>query len=100
MNIINVENITNYVQSVGTSALATQLGIGEPTLIDISKEIERLEKEQKRLAGELKRSEGMLNNERFLSKAPAEKVEEEKAKMQKYQETYDQVTARLAQLQK
>ena len=35
----NVENITNYVQSVGTSALATQLGIGEPTLIDISKEI-------------------------------------------------------------
>ena len=69
-------------------------------LVDISKEIERLEKEQKRLAGELKRSEGMLNNERFLSKAPAEKVEEEKAKMQKYQETYDQVTARLAQLQK
>lgn len=35
----NVAGITSYVKSVGTSALAKQLGIGEPTLIDISKEI-------------------------------------------------------------
>ncbi len=34
-----VDKITSYVQSVGTSALAQELGIGEPTLIDISKEI-------------------------------------------------------------
>ncbi len=34
-----VDSIKTYVESVGTSALAAQLGIGEPTLIDISKEI-------------------------------------------------------------
>lgn len=34
-----VDSIKAYVESVGTSALAAQLGIGEPTLIDISKEI-------------------------------------------------------------
>lgn len=34
-----VDGIRLYVESVGTSALADQLGIGEPTLIDITKEI-------------------------------------------------------------
>ena len=67
-------------------------------LIDISAEIERLKKEQKKLEGELLRSKNMLSNEKFLSKAPAEKIEEEKAKQQKYQQTYDQVTERLKQL--
>ncbi|MCH5321597.1 MAG: RNA-binding transcriptional accessory protein [Eubacterium sp.] len=35
----NVDGIQTYVESVGTSALAAQLGVGEPTLIDITKEI-------------------------------------------------------------
>lgn len=35
----NVTAIQSYVKTVGTSALAQQLGIGEPTLIDITKEI-------------------------------------------------------------
>ena len=42
-------------------------------LIDIAKEKERLAKEQKRLTGEIKRCEGMLGNERFVSKAPEAK---------------------------
>jgi valyl-tRNA synthetase len=69
-------------------------------LVDLSAEIERLTKEQKKLEGELKRSQNMLSNEKFLSKAPAEKIAEEKEKQQKYQQTYDQITERLAQLQK
>ena len=69
-------------------------------LVDIAKEIERLEKERVKLEGELKRSNGMLKNERFLSKAPAQKVEEEKAKLAKYQKLMDQVTERLSQLRK
>ncbi|ADL34889.1 valyl-tRNA synthetase ValS [Butyrivibrio proteoclasticus B316] len=69
-------------------------------LVDLSAEIERLTKEQKRLEGELKRSQNMLSNEKFLSKAPAEKIAEEKEKQQKYQQTYDQVTERLVQLTK
>ncbi len=35
----NVSAVGTYVKTVGTSALAEQLGIGEPTLIDISNEI-------------------------------------------------------------
>ena len=40
-------------------------------LVDIAKEIERLEKEKQKWEAEIKRSTGMLNNERFTSKAPA-----------------------------
>ncbi|WP_024867058.1 valine--tRNA ligase [Butyrivibrio sp. FCS014] len=69
-------------------------------LVDIAAEIERLTKEQKKLEGELKRSQNMLSNEKFLSKAPADKIAEEKEKQQKYQQTYDQITERLAQLTK
>ena len=54
-------------------------------LVDVAKEIERLEKEEKKLEGELKRSNSMLSNERFISKAPAEKIAEEKAKLEKYE---------------
>ena len=69
-------------------------------LVDISAEIERLTKEQKKLEGELKRSQNMLSNEKFLAKAPADKIAEEKEKQQKYQQTYDQITERLKQLAK
>ena len=67
-------------------------------LVDLAAEIERLTKEQKKLEGELKRSQNMLSNEKFLAKAPAEKIAEEKEKQLKYQQTYDQIKERLAQL--
>lgn len=67
-------------------------------LVDIAQEMERLSKEEKRLQGELARAEGMLKNERFLSKAPAQKVEEEKAKLEKYAGMLKEVQMRLAQL--
>ena len=69
-------------------------------LVDIEKEIERLQGEEKRLAGELARSNGMLNNEKFVSRAPEAKIAEEKAKLQKYTQMMEQVKTRLAQLQK
>ena len=69
-------------------------------LVDIAKEIERLEKERARLTGELKRSEGMLTNEKFLSRAPEAKVQEEKEKLAKYRKLMDQVMERLSQLKK
>jgi valyl-tRNA synthetase len=69
-------------------------------LVDISAEIARLTKEKERLEGELRRSEGMLSNERFLSKAPEAKINEEKEKQQKYRQLMEGVQERLAQLQK
>ncbi len=67
-------------------------------LVDIEKEVERLKKEEERLSKELARVEGMLNNEKFVSKAPAAKIEEEKAKLEKYAQMMDQVKERLSQL--
>ena len=69
-------------------------------LVDIDKEIERLKKEEGRLQGEIKRCNGMLNNERFTSKAPQAKIDEEKAKLVKYTQMLEQVTERLAALSK
>ncbi len=69
-------------------------------LVDIEKEIERLQKEEARLTKELARVNGMLNNEKFVSKAPAAKIEEEKEKLKKYSEMMDQVKERLAHLAK
>ncbi len=68
-------------------------------LVDVAQEIERLQKEQKRLEGELARVNGMLNNEKFLAKAPEAKIAEEKEKQAKYAQMMEQVKARLAQLQ-
>ncbi len=69
-------------------------------LVDIDKEIERLKKEEGRLQGEIKRCNGMLNNEKFTSKAPQAKIDEEKAKLVKYTQMLEQVTERLETLSK
>ena len=69
-------------------------------LVDIEKEIGRLKKEEERLTKELARVNGMLNNERFMSKAPESKVAEERAKLEKYTQMMAQVKERLSHLEK
>ena len=82
------------------SAVIPQAAIYMPfaELVDISKEIERLTKEEERLAKELARVDGMLANERFVSKAPEAKIQEERDKREKYAQMMEQVQARLSQL--
>ena len=89
------------IGSDAVSAVIPQAVIYMPfaELVDIAKETERLKKEEERLKKELARVDGMLSNERFVSKAPAAKIEEEKEKQKKYQQMMDQVRQRLAQLQ-
>ena len=53
-------------------------------------------KEKERLTKELERSNKMLSNEKFTSKAPAEKIQEEKDKLAKYEQMMQQVEERLA----
>lgn len=67
-------------------------------LVDIEKEIERLKKEEEKLTKELARVNGMLGNERFISKAPEAKIAEEREKLEKYTNMMEQVKQRLAQL--
>ncbi|MCT4596804.1 MAG: valine--tRNA ligase [Vallitalea sp.] len=69
-------------------------------LVDIEKEIERLQNEEKKLQGELDRVNKKLANERFISKAPEKVVAEEKAKLEKYSSMMEQVKERLASLVK
>ncbi len=82
------------------SAVLPQVVIYMPfaELVDVEKEIERLKKEEKRLTGEIARAKGMLSNERFISKAPESKVQEEKDKLEKYTQMMEQVKNRLEQL--
>lgn len=67
-------------------------------LVDFEKEKERLLKEKERLSKELSRSRGMLSNEKFLSRAPESKVQEEKEKLAKYEQMMAQVEERLKQM--
>ena len=69
-------------------------------LVDINEEIKRLEKELIRLESELSRVNGMLGNEKFVSKAPESKIAEEKEKLENFQQMMSQVKSRLIQLQK
>ena len=69
-------------------------------LIDFEQEIERLQKEEARLVKELARVNGMLNNEKFMSKAPEAKIQEEKDKLETYTQMMNQVKERLTQLKK
>ena len=64
-------------------------------LVDMEKEKERLTKEKEKLEKELQRSRGMLSNERFLSKAPEAKVQEEKETLAKYEQMMKDVCDRL-----
>jgi len=60
-------------------------------LVDRQKEIERLEKERQNLEKELERVNSKLNNEGFISKAPAHVVEAEKEKREKYSALLEKV---------
>src|SRR5699024_11790644 len=68
--------------------------------IDFEQEKERLLKKEEKLKKELARVNGMLNNEKFMSKAPEAKVNEERAKLEKYTQMMEQVQERLASIMK
>ncbi len=69
-------------------------------LIDVEEEIAKFKAEKKRLEGEVKRCEGMLSNERFTSKAPADKVQAEKDKLTMYKSQLESVVESLKDLEK
>jgi len=67
-------------------------------LIDLDKEIARLEKEASNLEKEVDRVNKKLNNQGFMAKAPAEVVEEERAKGRDYQDKLEKVKTRIEEL--
>ena len=67
-------------------------------LVDFEQELERLRKEEEKLTKEIARAKGMLSNERFVSKAPEAKVQEEKDKLEKYTQMLANVQERITGL--
>ena len=67
-------------------------------LINIEEEIARLEKELAKWQKELDLVNKKLGNERFVANAKAEVVQKEKDKLADYQEKFDTVKARIAEL--
>ena len=64
-------------------------------LIDFEEERNRLNSEKERLEKEVARCEKMLSNPGFVNKAPQTKIDEEKAKLEKYKEMLAKVVESL-----
>jgi valyl-tRNA synthetase len=86
-------------KNVSAVVAAGELFIPLGDLVDFEKEAARLTKELENLKKEMARSNGMLNNQGFLAKAPAAKVEQEKKKLEDYQRQLEVVLARLHELE-
>jgi valyl-tRNA synthetase len=99
---IVIQNTKDGIAEDAVSVVVTDAVVYLPLaeLVDFEAEIERLTKEEERLTKELARVNGMLSNERFISKAPEAKINEEKAKLEKYTQMMEQVRERLAGLRK
>ncbi len=85
----------NVVQIVAIGATIF-IPLGE--LIDFAKERERLNKERAKFVSEIERVEKKLSNEGFVAKAPAQLIEAEKAKKEKYIEQLKAVDEAIAKL--
>ncbi len=73
------------------------INVVKSDVIDPQKELESLLKQKKMLESEIKRSESLLNNEKFMGKAPASKIQVEKDKYNDYLKQYALLKDKLEQ---
>ncbi len=93
------ENRSGIDESAVSAVTATNnIYIPLSDLVDLEKERERLTKEKERLEKELQRSRGMLGNEKFIARAPEDKIAAEREKLEKYETMMAQVEERLSAL--
>ena len=99
-NEIKIQDTKDGIDSNAISIIAQDLELYIPfnDLVDIAAEIERLTKEKETAQSELKRAQGMLSNEKFVSKAPEKLIEGEKEKVTKYTEMIEKIDERLNEL--
>ncbi|HHZ11439.1 MAG TPA: hypothetical protein GYA05_01860, partial [Acholeplasmataceae bacterium] len=65
-------------------------------LVDFEEEARKLAEKKERLLSEIERCERLLNNPGFVNKAPADKVELERAKLEDYRRQLGEVRKLLA----
>jgi len=85
--------IAQNAMSVLTDGIEVYIPFEE--LVDIEEERKRLEEEKKKVLAEIERATKMLSNPGFVNKAPEAKINEEKAKLTKYQEMLSSIEERL-----
>ncbi len=101
---MNSNQITITAEYTSTSEAITfvndqaMMFIMSEDIIDKDDEIARLESEIKKVNSEIKRAEGMLANEKFISKAPEAKVNEEKTKLENYKKQLSDLEESLSKL--
>ena len=92
----NKENIPANAISIMQKDL--ELYIPFEDLVDLAAEKERLENEKTKLEAEVARAKKMLSNPGFVAKAPESKINEEKAKLEKYEEMLKNTIDRLSNM--
>lgn len=78
----------------GGNSLLVELG----DYIDKDAEKSKLQAQLKQLEGEIKRCENMLSNQNFISKAPQDKIDSEKHKLEEYKSKYGTVNQKLTSM--
>ena len=94
-----LERVQEAAQVFRRSGVAVQLEGDEKRIFDAvvkpdrapQRENGNVETERERLRGEVARAEKMLANERFVANAPAEVVEAERAKLERYRRELDAI---------
>ena len=99
-NKIIIQDSKDGIDPNAISIIAQDLELYIPfnDLVDIAAEIERLTKEKETAQSELNRAQGMLSNEKFVSKAPEKLIAGEKEKVAKYTEMIEKIDERLKEL--
>lgn len=110
-NLQYLQKFTNYDQiTITTEKTSKELSIIEVlndvsvivplnTLVDLNEEILKVKANKEKLQKEIARGKGMLSNQNFISKAPKEKVEEEKEKLANYEKQLEEVEKLLKDLE-
>ena len=99
-NLSIITEAKEFNDSVMVVLPMATLYIPTSDLVDMELAIKQLQDKKNKLEQELARSNKMLSNESFVSKAPAQKIEAEKAKQANYQAQYEEVCEALAKLLK
>jgi valyl-tRNA synthetase len=93
------DEISAPEKSMSTVLTGLEMYLPLEGLLNIEEEIKRLEKEAEKYAKEVERLQKKLSNEGFMKKAPEKVIAEERAKESDYKEKYDNVQARIKELQ-
>ncbi|HPX71555.1 MAG TPA: valine--tRNA ligase [Acholeplasmataceae bacterium] len=94
-NLVISSKLETKEETLLITSLETRIYVDKADIIDRDREIETLTKQLEELQSELDRSERMLSNENFISRAKPEKVQEEKRKYEEYLKQYKAVKEEL-----